>query len=346
MTDLDGTDFLDGLHDAARDCGGRVPAILGLARELGPQLPFPGRGRTLGLWQALATLGAADLTAARIIEPHVDAVAILHQAGRSDIQTGDSTWGVFAAQGPGEQLLATETDRGWRLNGPKPWCSLAEDLSHALVTARAEDGMRLFAIELSHPGISTMGRAWTALGLPSVPSRGLSLVDVPAIAVGSPEWYVQRPGFSWGGIGVAAIWHGAATALARRVYRHCLSREPDQIALWHLGTLDQALWSSRVAFEAAAATVDRQSADSLEHGGGDAPALTAARLRAAVVSASETILTVSAHGMGPEPLAFEPEHAQRVADLELYLRQDHAERSLSAQGRSVFTTAGGGEPPW
>lgn len=337
----DGTAFLNDLHDAVLGCGGNIPATLSLARKLGASLPLPQDGQTLRLWEALATLGAADLTAARIIEPHLDAVAILHQAGQEALQSEGSSWGVFAAQGPGQQLAATKAGTGWRLNGPKPWCSMAQELSHALVTAHTEDGMRLFAIDLHHPGVSTTGRPWTALGLPSVPSRSLALADVPAEPVGDPGWYVQRPGFAWGGAGVAAIWHGAATALARRLFRHCLSREPDQIALWHLGSVDKSLWASRTAFRAAAA-----AADSVPSIGSGSPALTAARLRATVVSASETVLSVCAHGMGPEPLAFEHEHGQRVADLELYLRQDHAERSLAAQGKILLAMSGSGAPPW
>ena len=347
--DPEHTVFLNELHELVRSCNGRVPKLLEVARELGRKLPLPQQGHTLQLWQSLATLGAADLTAARIIEPHLDALAILDQAGQTGTYPADSTWGVFAAQGPGQQLLATPAGDSWNLDGPKPWCSLADDLSHALLTARTEAGMQLFAIDLRHPGVTTAGRPWVALGLPAVPSRGLSLVNVPATAVGGPGWYTQRPGFFWGGVGVAAIWYGAATALARRLHRHCLSREPDQIALWHFGSADQALWSAKAAFQCAAAVADPIAADSSDTPSTDMPALFAARVRATVVSTAETILSLSGHGMGPEPLAFEAEHAQRVADLELYLRQDHAERSLAAHGKAALAAAaeaGAGEPPW
>lgn len=343
------TTFLHDLHEAASSCSGHIPALLELARELGHSLPRPQQGNTLQLWESLATLGAADLTAARVIEPHLDALAILDQGGQGGMHPDDSTWGVFAAQGPGQQLLATPAQDGWRLDGHKPWCSLADDLSHALVTARTDVGMQLFAIDLRQPGITTTGRPWSAMGLPTVPSRGLLLANVPAVPVGGAGWYTQRPGFSWGGVGVAAIWHGAATALARRLHRHCLSREPDQIALWQLGSADQALWSSRSSFQSAAAVVDPPAAGtSVPTPTLDTPALIAARVRATAVSTAESILTLTAHGMGPEPLAFEPEHAQRVADLELYLRQDHAERSLAAHGRAVLEVSAtdGGAPPW
>ncbi|MDN5848184.1 MAG: acyl-CoA dehydrogenase family protein [Nitrococcus sp.] len=338
---------LNDLHNAVLRCRGDVGAILHLARKLGISVPLPQQGRTLALWQQLATLGAAELTAARIIEPHLDALAILAQAGQETLNTAGSTWGVFAAQGPGQALTATPEGNGWRLAGDKPWCSMAESLSHALVTARIENAIQLFAVDLDNPGITSAERQWRALGLPAVPSTGLSFHNVTALPVGAPDWYLHRPGFAWGGAGVAAIWHGAATAIARRLHQHCLSRKPDQIALWQLGTVDQALWSANAAFQAAAAVADAGAGATM-----DAPGLQAiivARLRATVVSAAETVLSMAAHGMGPEPLAFEAEHAQRVADLELYLRQDHAERSLAVHGAALLASAADGASavaPW
>jgi hypothetical protein len=38
-------------------------------------------------------------------------------------------------------------------------------------------------------------------------------------------------------------------------------------------------------------------------------------------------------GLGPRPLVRDPSHARRVAELGLYVRQDHAERDLEALGR-------------
>ncbi|MCQ9165993.1 acyl-CoA dehydrogenase family protein [Arthrobacter sp. STN4] len=335
---------LDASHTAALSCQGDVDRMLELARSLGRTAALPQRGNTLGRWQLLATLGAADLTAARIVEPHLDALAILAEAGCAELHADGRTWGVYAAQGPGPQLLARQNAGTWQLDGEKPWCSLADSLSHALITAQADDGARLFAIDLRDPGVASSGPPWTALGLPRVPSRRLSLTGVRALPVGRPGWYVQRPGFSWGGAGVAAVWQGAATSLARRLLQHCRSRKPDQIALWHLGRADQALWAARSVFQSAAGLADSMDAP-MGEASRDA-ALAAGRVRAAAVGAAETVKAVAAHGMGPEPLAFEQGHAQRVADLELYMRQDHAERSVAAHGAMILAAMGAGTPPW
>jgi hypothetical protein len=42
------------------------------------------------------------------------------------------------------------------------------------------------------------------------------------------------------------------------------------------------------------------------------------------------------HALGPAPLAFDEDHARRVADLELYLRQHHAERDLARLGEATL----------
>ena len=54
-----------------------------VAHDLGPWVPLPGQGDTLTLWESLASLGAADLTIARVAEPHLDALAILREARRA-----------------------------------------------------------------------------------------------------------------------------------------------------------------------------------------------------------------------------------------------------------------------
>ena len=70
-------DELAELAADADDARGDVRRALDLAERWGERLPAPGRGSTARLWEALATLGAVDLTVARAVEPHLDALAIL-----------------------------------------------------------------------------------------------------------------------------------------------------------------------------------------------------------------------------------------------------------------------------
>ncbi|GAA1477583.1 acyl-CoA dehydrogenase family protein [Nocardioides aestuarii] len=312
---------------------------LSLGRRLGSEVPRPGAGSTADLWSTLATLGAADLQLARAVEPHLDALAILDEADAAgfDVSVGaEATWGVFAAEGPGVRLEAERWGNGWLLNGTKPWCSLAGQLDRALVTAWVDDRCRaLFAVDLHAPGVSAAAGpgAWSPRGLVDVVSLPVEMSDVPAEPVGPPEWYLRRDGFAWGGMGVAAVWYGGAVGVARRLAQP-RGRERDQVSHVHLGTADASLAAARALLAEAASAVDAGFA------GGDDGASWALRVRAVVADACEEVLRAAEHDLGPGPQVAEPDHAARLADLRLYLRQHHAERDLAALGRVVEDTGG------
>ncbi|NNG38357.1 acyl-CoA/acyl-ACP dehydrogenase [Flexivirga sp. ID2601S] len=339
----------EAIRDAARsaaDSPDRVAAALDLAEQLGHTLPVPGDGRTAELWGALAVLGETDLTVARTVEPHLDAAAILVQARRDGYLTDDfdatGSWGVFAAEGPGGRLCASRSASGdaWVLDGHKPWCSLADRLDRALVTAWLDDDTRgLFAIDLRDERVTPAdGSGWVAHGLPEVTSVAIEARGLPARPVGPAHWYLDRPGFAWGGMGVAVIWFGAARAIADQVRRR--RRAPDQIAQLHLGQLDLLIWSGDTMLQAAATQVD----GSME----TTPEMLALRVRAQCAQIAEEVLRIADHAMGPAPLALDRDYAQRVSDLRLYVRQHHAERDLAALGAAVHASTApadrGGQP--
>ena len=335
---------LDDLARAADEAAGNVTASLDLARGVGDEMPTPGDGGTLALWEALATLAATDVTTARVIEPHIDALGILAEARAAgievpaDVAPADATWGVFAAEGPGVKLEATpDADGGWRLSGTKPWCSLADRLSHALVTAWLPSGERgLFAVPLTRGGVRVQQGVWHAVGLADVASGPVDFDDVPAAPVGDAGWYLRRPGFAWGGIGVAACWFGGAVGVARAVREAASRREPDQIGLMHVGRLESALTTGRLALRDAAELVDARAGLAASD-----PQLLAGRTRMIIADVVELVLGEAARALGPAPLALDARHARRVADLSLYVRQHHAERDEAAIGKAVL--AGGGD---
>lgn len=310
---------------------GEVDGALGLAQALGAHRCTPGDGSTHEQWTVLATLAAHDLGVARTVEPHLDAVAILTQAGKP---APIGTWGVFAAEGGSDPLSAGQTEGGWVLSGTKPWCSLAGRLDTALVTARTVEGeSRLFAVDLSAPGVEVVEDAWQARGLIEIPSGPVRFAEVPAEPVGEPGWYLTRPGFSWGGIGVAACWFGGAVGIARTV-REAARHAPNPHRLAHLGAIDILLHACRVALADAADCVDRDTDDGQ---------LLAQRVRGLVARSCEEVITRAGHALGPGPLATDSAHAKRVADLQLYVRQHHAERDDASLGERLTSEA---DPPW
>lgn len=319
----------DFVADAAA-AGDDVAAGLKLAEEYGRLLPPPGEGATALRWTLLAQAAAADLSAARILEAHSDALAILHEAGAA---SPAGTWGVFAAEAKGTRLDATEVGDDATLSGTKPWCSLAGSLDHALVTAYNGTDRRLYAVDLTQTTVSVAApETWVARGLAHITSAPVHFAATPATAVGEPGWYLRRSGFAWGGIGVAACWYGGALGLFRTLRRTSLGREGELAAL-HAGIVDSALHAAAATLSDAARRVDSGAAD------GTAGALLALRVRAVVADAVERTLRQVGHALGPAPLAFDEQHARRVADLELYVRQHHAERDLAALGRAVLHEA-------
>jgi alkylation response protein AidB-like acyl-CoA dehydrogenase len=323
---------------AARSHPESVAESLVLARELAQVATPPGSGSTRDLWEALATFAAFDLGVARAIEPHLDARAILAEAKlqRRAFASGTTSWGVFAAEGGDAPLVAVHSHGRWSLTGTKPWCSLANSLDCALVTARVSKQERgLFAVDLRSDGVTVLPDRWHARGLTEIPSGPVSFTDVTVEPVGRPGWYLERPGFAWGGIGVAACWYGGAVGLARSLFER-VGATPDLLWAAHLGAVDEQLHSARRALAEAAVVVEARSSEI-------DPSLLAKRVRATVARACESVLIHASHALGPAPLALDETYAKRVADLELYVRQHHADRDDASLGTAL---AKGGVAPW
>jgi hypothetical protein len=320
-------DWAGGLVEACRSCGEDVDAAVKLAEQYSQMLPQPGGGQTARRWAVLAAAGEHNLTVARVLEAHSDALAILAEAGDP---VPDGSWGVFAAEAAPHRLEAQDGADGATLTGVKPWCSLAGRLDAALVTAHARHGRQLFQVSLRHPSVTPEPPGtWVARGLRNVTSAAVRFDGTPARPVGPPGWYLSRPGFAWGGMGVAACWHGGARGLQATLERASAGRTGDLAAL-HVGIVDAELCASEAALAAAAVLVDAGGAE------GTAGQTLGLQVRAVVAGAVERTLRQVGHALGPAPLAFDEDHARRVADLELYVRQHHAERDLARLGGAVL----------
>jgi hypothetical protein len=111
---------------------------------------------------------------------------------------------------------------------------------------------------------------------------------------------------------------------------------PEPLLAAHLGAVDEQLQSARRALAEAARLIDAETSAI------DGPVL-AKRVRATVFRACESVHQHVAHALGPAPLALDADHAKRVADLELYIRQHHAERDDASLGAAL---AKSGVAPW
>ncbi|MEU8953240.1 acyl-CoA dehydrogenase family protein [Streptomyces sp. NPDC048518] len=297
-------------------------------------VPLPGRS-TARRFAALTALGRRDLSLVRLAEGHLDAAAILHEVEGSAPAPGER-WGVWAARPPGPGVRATRTARGWTLSGVKPYCSGARACTHALVSADADDGYRLFAVALAQPGVTQVRGTWPAVGMAGSDSLDVSFADVPARAVGEVNSYLDRPGFQHGGIGVAACWLGGAHAVAAPLYERAAAGRLDDHAAAHLGAVDLLLHTADTLLRQAGDDIDADPLD--ERGEARARGL---RVRAFVEKVCTEVLDRVGRATGAGPLCHDEAHARAVADLTVYVRQHHAEADLAQLGRLAAAEAGG-----
>jgi alkylation response protein AidB-like acyl-CoA dehydrogenase len=290
-------------------------------------LPLPGAGRTLERWTALAELSAADLVLGRLAEAHADAVAILAELGGA---APDGLWGVWAAEPPTARVEAVRTGGGWVLEGRKAWCSGALVLDAALVSAHADDGRRLFAVDVAD--VVPVPGTWAAVGMAASGSVAVDLDRVPARPVGGPGAYLDRPGFWHGGAGVAACWYGGALGAARVLLTAARERALSPHALAHLGAVDALVTGLAAHLAVAASEVDADP-------DGPGAQQRAVRLRARVEAGATEVLDRVGRALGAAPVCLDPVHARRVADLPVYLRQSHAEADLAGLGELAVTGA-------
>jgi hypothetical protein len=153
---------------------------------------------------------------------------------------------------------------------------------------------------------------------------------IVAAPIGPPDGYVNRPGFSHGGVGVAACWYGGARAVARTLLSAAAKRDVGSHALAHLGSIDIGLRTAWSALGQAADEIDADPGDLR----GDGPAR-AMRVRALTEAVAADVLTRTGRALGAGPLGHDQAHSRAVADLTVYLRQHHAERDLARLGELV-----------
>jgi alkylation response protein AidB-like acyl-CoA dehydrogenase len=296
-------------------------------------LPLPGSGHTVDRFDAFAAWGRTDLVLVRLAEGHADAAAIRTEVTGVGPPKPDERWGVWAAVPA--SVTATRVGTDWLLEGERPWCSGAGVCTHALVTALAPDGARLFAVDVRRPEVTALDGTWPAVGMARSDSRTVRFAHAPAEPVGEPDAYVARPGFWHGSAGVAACWYGGALGVADALWQAAQTKSLDPHAMAHLGAVDAAIAAAGALLRDTAAMIDADPAR--------ADPRPSRRLRATVEACAALVLDHVGRALGAKPLCLDAEHAMRVADLTVYLRQSHAERDLETLGNSLTDYR---EPPW
>lgn len=285
-------------------------------------LPFPGSGATARRHRELAEIAGDNLELGRLAEAHIDAMAILHEAGREPRPR--ALYGVWASEGKAGLKVCEGA-----LSGRKDFCTGAGLVDCALVTIM-EPERRLLEIDL-RIGVDRVGfdsSGWANQAFADTSTATTVFKDYPiadADFVGPKNWYLERPGFWHGACGPASCWAGGAFGLIDYARKH--ARASNSHAMAHLGALEASRWQLRALLQAAGQEIDA-----------DFENVPAARARALCLrhlveqSCTDTMLRFG-RAFGPRPLAFDSTIARRFAELSLYIRQSHAESDLEALGR-------------
>jgi alkylation response protein AidB-like acyl-CoA dehydrogenase len=298
-----------------------------IAAGKGSTLPSPGSGGTAARFAALADWAARDLSLARLLEGHVDALAILEEADLKP--TSGAIYGVWGERPLWGGTTARLTAEGWHLTGTKSFCWGSSRLDRALVTAECADGYRLFDISVAESVVRVHPSAKPIVGRADSLNGTLEFGGPPlpaTSAVGPPGFYLARPGFWFRATGEAACWSGGASGLVGRVLQH-MGPHPSELVVGEIGHAAAHIDSMRRVLQQAAEEID----DDPEDRSGEAKRRALVVRHAVHHAAQEVLVHVAAAG-GARPFYLDAEQARLVADLYMYLAQDHGPHDVSVLG--------------
>jgi alkylation response protein AidB-like acyl-CoA dehydrogenase len=302
----------------------------------GAELPLPGSGSTWERFSTLAQWSSVDLSLGRLCEGHADALAILAEADMKPAEM-HASYGVWAARGSRSTTTAERVGRRWRLSGSKEFCSGSSILDRALVTAETSLGYLLFDVAVRDVVVASHDDSWPATGMASSMSLTLDFGGAPvedAQVVGPAGFYTQRPGFWFGGAGVAACWYGGAVGLVNGLVES-LSPEPNEHVLADLGLAVSSLEAMRSVLKNVAQGIDDDPLD--EEGQAHFRTLVA---RQVAHDRATDILAFVASAGGARPLCHNEVESRRAADLYVYLAQHHGGADAAALGRITWGSQG------
>lgn len=307
-------------------------------RRLGSAFASTSPARPLERWRALASVGRTDLVLGRLLEGHLDALAVLAEAGRTPVD--GALYGVWASASGGTGLRRVDAPDGQLLTGGMRFCSGAGTLDRALVTARtADDELVLLDIAVDGPRTTPVPGTWPALGMDASDSMDVTVDHLPVSPddqVGPDGFYLERAGLHLGGIGVAAVWLGGIQGLLDATTDLVRAYGVDDHQRAHVGAVVAALEGAAAALVSASRVLTAMPTD--EQTGLpqldrlDQLARVALTCRSVVEGAASVALHRLPRVAGAVAVSRDGAYAHRLADLTVYVRQHHGERDLARLG--------------
>ncbi len=326
------TDRLDELSPPGPEEPAMVPLIAHLreAGLLSACAPAEAGGEDLAhqpadparLVAALVAIGAANLSAGRLFEGHVNAVKLVALYGEGRARTEwlraagrGALFGVWGAEGREPVRLAEG-----RLSGQKLFASGADILDHAIVTARDTEGeVQLVVLDRARLAGRLFPEEWSVSGMKATAS---GRVDLDGLEIGAGDLlgaagdYLREPHFQGGVWRYAAVQLGAMSAMTRHTATQLRARDqidaPLQAA--RLRRMVTACETARLWVTGAAAAVEHPEARPEDAGPAMLARLTVEREAVALMQEMDAALGAASFSTG------HPVERHR-RDLQFYLRQ-------------------------
>lgn len=288
-------------------------------------IPALGGGSTAARWERLHTWAkTGSVSVARLAEAHVDALSILHEAEFDAPASNDAIYGVWASGGPGTGP-AFDRHHG-TITGTKRFASGVGVVDRTVMTVDdGEGGTWLVEVDLAPaPTWQRSSDRWTTPAMADTATGDVTFVDHPVMrTVGGAGWYLQRPGFWHGAVGPAACWGGAAAGLVDLVDRD-ETRDPFRSRA--RGSMRAEALSILSSLSSAGEATDRSFDDR------EGAHYRAIAVRSLVERSCTHILDQFGRAWGPRVFVADEAIAQRMADIQLYVRQHHGDADLAALG--------------
>ncbi len=335
-----------GRADAADRGETGLDADLDLLREAGlfaAILPRQAGGLGLGFEAGAAVrtvtllrcLGRANLSVARLIEGHMNALKLIMLYGdcfqQDEAFSASRLGALFGVWGADSDKPVTieRTSAGARLNGAKRFASGLGLVDRAIVTATTPDGPQLMLLAARDPARMDAS-VWQTSGMRATASGiydfdGFSVTG--AAYIGKPGDYTREPHFEGGVWRYAAAQVGGMEAIAK-VARTAVAGTDDPHQLRRVAELAMLCETGRLWVERAAERAEHPEAD-------DAAVAYVLLAREVVEQTAQKVIALADRALGSRSF-FNGHPVERMRrDLAFFLRQANLDGKLDVAARNV-----------
>lgn len=283
----------------------------------------------------LRRIGRASLSVGRLAEGHMNALKLVSLYGtpeqvrrHTNLARNGAIYGVWGADADPPVRVMSELDGRLRMAGGKRFASGLGTVSHAVVTAKHVDGLRLAIAEVRHPGRAD-ATAWDTSGMRATASGSYDFNGVTAEALGAADDYLREPHFQGGVWRYAAVQTGGLEVLAEEVRRAVSGMDaPGEAQLHRLARIASLAHRARLIVEDAALRVEASGA------GAEAVALSLAA-REEVEAACLEGIALADRSLGTRSFV-KGQRAELVRrDLGFFLRQADLDGKLRQVGAAL-----------